>query len=613
MTTLIRKHSLLAYYILTFGVSWGGVLLVVGPSSLINTNWQAEGKFLAAVLAMLAGPSIAGLLLTGLVDGRAGYRELLLRLRKWRVDIRWYAFAILVAPIVSAGVLFALSMTAPLLTVDNKMAVVLAGVGAAVTTILEEIGWTGFAVPRLRRRHSVPLTGLIVGVLWGLWHFLQQVFISGTYADGIPLFAFLLLSVAAAVANLTAYRVLMVWVYDHTGSLLVTTLMHGMLTASTIFWFTPIATGVLFLANVSLAAAAMWLLVGAVAVFDGWLRLGHTKPFRGPDGRVAPNSVAEAKYVRLGGVDQWVMIRGTDVANPPLIVLHGGPGMSEMGFFRRFNAPLERHFTIVHWDQRGTGKSFDRDIPRPSMTLEQFVADLDELVDIVRRRFAKEKVAILGHSWGSALGAIYAARFPDKVSVYVGAAQIGDWPAAESLSYAFGLAEAERQHDEQALKKLRAIGPPPYPAKSVFVERMVVNRLDGQMRLGILWKAARALFGRPESSIFDLPNLLRGFAFTLDAMWPEVSKLNLLKLVPSLRVPVFIFAGRRDHWVPPETSVAYFDALTAPTKKLVWFEQSGHEAFGDEPEKFNSTMIELVRPLALPANESAPAQLPVSA
>ena len=606
MATLIRRHPLLAYYILTFGISWGGFVLVVGPSSLVNTNWQAEGKFLSAVMVMLAGPSIAGLLLTGLVDGRAGFRDLFLRLRKWRVGIRWYALAILPAPIVSAGVLFTLSMTSPLFTADNQAAVVLAGLGAAVTTILEEIGWTGFVVPRMRRRHSVPMTGLIVGVLWGLWHFLQQVFISGTYAGGIPLPAFLMLSFFAAVANLTAYRVLMVWLHDRTGSLLVTTLMHGMLTASSIFWFTPIATGALFLANVWLVAAAMWLLVGAVAVADGWLRLGHTEPFRGPEGNVLPNSVAEVKYLRLGGSLQWVMIRGENVANPPLIVLHGGPGMSEMGFFRHCNAPLERHFTVVHWDQRGTGKSFDRNIPRAAMTVDQFVADLDELVDIVRRRVGKEKVAILGHSWGSALGAIYAVRFPGKVSVYVGAAQIGDWAAAESLSYSFGLAEAERRHDAEALKKLRAIGPPPHPAKSVFVQRTVVTRMDGQMRLGILWKAGRALFGRPESSILDLPNLVRGFGFTLDAMWAEVSKLNLLKLVPALKMPVVIVVGRRDHWVPPETSVAYFDALAAPSKKLVWFEHSGHEAFVDEPEKFNSMMVELVRPFALlPATESA--------
>ena len=598
METLIRRHPLLAYYLLTFALSWGGFLLVLGPSSLLNTNWQAEGMFLSAVMVMLAGPSIAGLLLTGLVDGRAGYRELLLRLRKWRVGIRWYALAILPAPLVTAGVLFALSLTSPLLIADSKSAVVFAGLGAALTTILEEIGWTGFVVPRMRRRYSVPMTGIVVGVMWGLWHFLQQVSVSGTYAGGIPLLVFLMLSVLAAVASLTAYRVLMVWLYDRTGSLLVTTLMHGMLTASSIFWFTPIATGALFLADVWLVAAVIWLLVGAVASVDGWMRFGHTEPFRGPDGNVLMNSVAEAKYIRLGGVDQWVMIRGENVANPPLIVLHGGPGMSEMGFFRHYNAALERHFTVVHWDQRGTGKSFDRDIPRFSMTLEQFVADLDELVDIVRRRFGKEKVLILGHSWGSALGAIYAARFPAKVSVYVGAAQIGDAAAGESLSYAYGLAEAERRHDEKALKKLRAIGPPPYPAKSLFVERTAVSQIDGQTGLGAMWKVGRALFGRPEASILDLPNLLKGFRFTLDAMWAEVSKLNLLKLVPALQMPVVIFVGRRDHWVPPETSVAFFDALAAPSKELVWFEHSGHEAFVDEPEKFNSTMVELVRRLA---------------
>jgi membrane protease YdiL (CAAX protease family) len=197
------------------------------------------------------------------------------------VGVRWYAFAILPAPVVTAGVLFTLSIASPLLTASNKAAVVLGGLGAAMTTVLEEIGWTGFVVPRLRSRRSVPMTGLIVGVLWGLWHFLQQIFVSGTYAGGIPLMTFLILSVLPGVMNLTAYRLLMVWVYDRSGSLLVTTLMHGMLTASTIFWFTPVATGGLFLADVWLVAAVMWLLVGAVAVANGWLRLGHTKPLRG--------------------------------------------------------------------------------------------------------------------------------------------------------------------------------------------------------------------------------------------------------------------------------------------------------------------------------------------
>ena len=291
------------------------------------------------------------------------------------------------------------------------------------------------------------------------------------------------------------------------------------------------------------------------------------------------------------------MIRGESLANPPLILLHGGPGFTEMRLFRHFNAPLEKSFTVVYWDQRGAGKSFDRKIPKSSMTVEQFIADLDELVDAVCKRVGKKKVAIFGHSWGSALGVLYAARFPEKVAAYVGSGQIGDWPAGESSSYAFALAEAQRLNNRKALKELRAIGPPPHTANHLWTERTWLQRFAGQLGPRALWNVGRILLGGPESSIFDLPNILRGFRFSLDAMWAEVSALNLMKLVPALQMPVFFFLGRHDHWVPPEVSVAYFDVLTAPSKKLVWFEESGHEPFVDEPAKFNRAMVELVRPV----------------
>jgi pimeloyl-ACP methyl ester carboxylesterase len=127
------------------------------------------------------------------------------------------------------------------------------------------------------------------------------------------------------------------------------------------------------------------------------------------------------------------MIRGESVTNPVLILVHGGPGFPEMRLFRHFNAALEKSFTVVYWEQRGTDKSFDRKISRSSMTVEQFLADMDELVDLIRKRFGKDKVTVYGHSWGSALGVLYSARFPEKVSAYVGACQIGDWRASELL------------------------------------------------------------------------------------------------------------------------------------------------------------------------------------
>jgi pimeloyl-ACP methyl ester carboxylesterase len=323
-----------------------------------------------------------------------------------------------------------------------------------------------------------------------------------------------------------------------------------------------------------------------------------TRPFRGPLGKRVQDSIADVKYLRLGGLDQWVMIRGESLGNPPLILLHGGPGFSDTPFFRRYNAPLEKSFTIVYWDQRGSGKSYDRRIPRSSMTVEQFISDLDELVDAVRARLVQQHIAILGHSWGSALGVLYAFHFPEKVAAYIGSGQYGDWAASESASYAFALAEAQRRNNRRVLDKLRRIGPPPHDARTMFVERTEVQRLEGQ-RGAAVWQLARALMAQRESSIFEFGRIWRGWRFSLDAMWAEVSRLNLLTLAPVLQMPVFFLLGRRDRWVPPETSVAYFDALSAPAKRLVWFEQSGHDPFVDEPQKFNATMVELVRPVLL--------------
>jgi len=124
------------------------------------------------------------------------------------------------------------------------------------------------------------------------------------------------------------------------------------------------------------------------------------------------------------------------------------------------------------------------------------------------------------------------------------------------------------------------------------------------MRPKALWKVGRAMLHGRETSILDLPSSMRGFRFSLDAMLAETSPLNLTESVPALQMPMFFFLGRKDHWVPPEVSVAYFEALEAPSKKLVWFEDSGHEPFVDEPAKFNALMAELVRP-ALPSNASA--------
>lgn len=326
---------------------------------------------------------------------------------------------------------------------------------------------------------------------------------------------------------------------------------------------------------------------------------GRTPAFRLPSGGILPGSIAEISYLPIGGIEQWVMIRGENVANPALVLIHGGPGFSEMRLFRHFNAALEKAFTVVYWDQRGTAKSFVPHIPASSMTVEQFIADLDVLIDTIRKRLGKDKVTLYGHSWGSALGILYAARFPEKVSVYVGAGQVGDLPASERICYSFTLAEAERRGNRKALRELRSIGPPPHTARLLMQERKWLTRFTGFVRGMSLWEFSRIVVSSPECSIFDLPNILRGVRFSTGTMWAEVSALNLTKAAPALRMPVFFFLGRHDHVIAPEISQAYFSMLAASPKELVWFENSAHEPPFEEPARFNEIMSGSVRQAAL--------------
>ncbi len=192
---------------------------------------------------------------------------------------------------------------------------------------------------------------------------------------------------------------------------------------------------------------------------------------------------------------------------------------------------------------------------------------------------------------------LYAARFPGKVSAYVGAGQVGDWPASERASYAFTLAEAERRHHRRAVRALRAVGPPPHTGAQVRIQRRWLARFVGIVRGMSTPSFLRIVLGGPESSLLHLPGIVRGLLFS-ERLWPEASSLNLVEEVPALQVPVFFFLGRHDHVIDAATSAAYFDALAAPSKTLVWFEESAHEPSVEEAAKFDRAMSELVRPVA---------------
>jgi uncharacterized protein len=275
MTTVrayIQRHPVLIYYILVFAISWGGILLVVGPGGIPGTPEEVESTYPLVILVLLAGPSVSGILMTGLVHGRTGLRTLLSRLLRWRVG--WYAVALLAAPLTVAATLFPLSLFSPIflpdiVTTDDRASLLLTGIAVGlVGGFLEELGWTGFAIPEMRRRYSILGTGLFVGFLWGTWHLLITFWMSGD-ATGAPSLALFLPSIVASYGELPAYRVLMVWVYDRTQSLLMAVLMHASLIFSTLFVLNSATSGAPAVIWHLLLAVVLWVVVAAVALANG--------------------------------------------------------------------------------------------------------------------------------------------------------------------------------------------------------------------------------------------------------------------------------------------------------------------------------------------------------
>jgi membrane protease YdiL (CAAX protease family) len=273
---LVWRHPALTYFVLTFVISWGGALLVIGPGGFPATQEGFDRLLPLAGLALLAGPGVSGVLLTGLVHGRAGLRDVVVRMTRWRVGVRWYAAALLSAPLVFMVVLLALSLTSPvflpgIFTKDDKAALILLSlVGGLVVGVFEELGWTGFAVPALRRRYGVFATGLVVGLVWGAWHFLLNAYwASGTSlgAGTLPLTTFLIARGLDLLVGLSAFRVLMVWVYDRAGeSLLVVMLMHASQTAGTLIVQPVAISGVPLLTYGLALGAVFWVIVAAIAL-----------------------------------------------------------------------------------------------------------------------------------------------------------------------------------------------------------------------------------------------------------------------------------------------------------------------------------------------------------
>lgn len=306
------------------------------------------------------------------------------------------------------------------------------------------------------------------------------------------------------------------------------------------------------------------------------------------------------EQIAVPGGRLFALVRGENPKAPILVWLHGGPGGAERPLFRLYNTALERHFVVVYLDQRGAGRSFDAKADPRALTIARHVKDLDLVVDQLCREQGQSRVILLGHSWGSALGLFYAQAHPEKVSAFIGVGQVSSEIDRQWSQYRFVEDEARGRGDAETLGRLRAIGPPAYSAAREIATQRLVERFGGYYRIMPDMKKviARGLlqgYVRP----WELTQIFRGNAVSLEAMNDEILKLDLPTQVPEIRVPVAFLLGRYDRQVDSRLAADYFQRLRAPAKIVVWFENSAHNAPFEEPDLFVATVLRVARQLGI--------------
>lgn len=327
---------------------------------------------------------------------------------------------------------------------------------------------------------------------------------------------------------------------------------------------------------------------------------------------VSGKGVDKLVALQIDGITQWVSIRGTDARNPILLYLHGGPGSPEMPIDYTFQRPWEDYFTVVQWDQRGSGKTFaanDPNVVGPTMTAAQMTSDAEAIVRYLQTTYRKPKIFLLGHSWGSVLGVNLAQRHPDWFYAYVGVGQMVNMRKSERLGYEFDVAEAASTHNAEAERELAAIAPYPGDAPMTFarigVQRKWLNYFGGLAygRSSFDFEdGARKL--SPDYTQAELDRIDAGGLFSLNHLLPEVMAMNFDQTT-TFGCPIVMFVGRHDYAVNHDVTADWFATLRAPSKKLVWFEDSAHLPMQEEPGRF---LVHLVGDV-LPYSQGSPAPL----
>jgi pimeloyl-ACP methyl ester carboxylesterase len=298
--------------------------------------------------------------------------------------------------------------------------------------------------------------------------------------------------------------------------------------------------------------------------------------------------------VILGGIEQWILVRGINEQNPIILFLHGGPGLPMMPFHQHFQNDIEKKYLVVHWDQRGAGKSYSENIPVNSMNLSQILSDAHELVLLLKHRFCRDKVYLAGHSWGSIIGMNLINLYPEDFYGFISIGQVVDFSQSLNISYTFALEKAKEQDCKEAINELIGIGEPPLNEDDAKVSIILrnVGRFGGKMHneisfLSIVKKCE-------EYTEVDIKNIPKGLNFSDTYLWSEVIKTNMMDNLIDFKVPVYFVCGKYDYITPTILIEEYCKKITAQFKKVIILENSAHYPYIEEPYNFSQLIINIL-------------------
>ncbi len=327
---------------------------------------------------------------------------------------------------------------------------------------------------------------------------------------------------------------------------------------------------------------------------------GKTPEFFDDNKKKLENSISCIEKVTLGGNEQIIIIRGKNINNPILLFLHGGPGGSMTPIFHKEYPQLEDAFVVVYWEQRGAGKSFTKNIPKNTMTLNQFTEDANEVTIYIKKKFNREKIYIMGHSWGTMLGMNVIYRYPSHYLAYFGVGQIGNQKESEVISHNWLLVEAKKRHDTKAIKKLEKLDSQHLENAEEWINYLMVVRkysakYGGMFRNYSMKKFIKDLLLAKEFTLLEKINYYKGLTFSLNLMVMEFINFNLAKEITEIEVPVYFLQGTYDYDTTLKTAKDYFDLIQAPKKEFFVFNNSAHHPFIAETDLFHKRIQSLMK------------------